>query len=210
MAMKKPAVITVQDIEIKRDQRVVLSKFSASFELGTITAIIGPNGSGKSSLVEALSGHLPLSQGNVLFGSRNLKEISRSEQAKYRSVVLQNQRYSLGFTVRQIVCLGIELATSDQLESALRDAGALDLVDRNILELSGGEIQRVSIAHALARNTDVLILDEPLSAQDNVSKAHLISLFKFLRDRGKTIIFIAHMDEKDLTWCDQVIQTNSK
>lgn len=208
--MKKPAVITVQDIEIKRDQRVVLSKFSAAFELGTITAIIGANGSGKSSLVEALSGHLPLSQGNVLFGSRNLKEISRSEQAQYRSVVLQNQRYSLGFTVRQIVCLGIELATSDQLESALRDAGALDLVDRNILELSGGEIQRVSIAHALARNTDVLILDEPLSAQDNVSKAHLISLFKSLRDRGKTIIFIAHMDEKDLTWCDQVIQTNSK
>ena len=206
--MRKDAAITLSDIEIIRAHQTVLSGFSAVFKSGTMSAIIGPNGSGKSSLVEAISGYLPLSQGTIFYGDRKLTEISRLEQSQYRSIVLQKQRYSLGFTVREVVSLGIAGITSDRVETALRSVGALNLAERNILELSGGQTQRVSIAHALARNTDLLILDEPLSAQDSASKDHIISLLKSLRDEGKTIIFVAHMDKKDLTWCDQIIQTN--
>jgi ABC-type cobalamin/Fe3+-siderophores transport system ATPase subunit len=206
--MSKEAAITLREIEIQRDQRVVLSDFSATFQYGTITAIIGPNGSGKSSLVEAMSGNLPLSHGDIFYGMNNLAGISPQEQSRFRSVVLQNQRYSLGFRVREIVCLGSKKKSPDWFENALRSAGALNLAERNILDLSGGETQRVAIAHALAQDTDVLILDEPLSAQDGTNKDHLMSLFKSLREKGKTVIFVAHMGEEDLAWCDQIIQTN--
>jgi iron complex transport system ATP-binding protein len=79
--------------------------------------------------------------------------------------------------------------------------------NQSVTTLSGGEAQRIEIARALIRDTPIYLLDEPFSAQDVASKARIIALLKGLRDKGKTVLVIAHIDKNSLTWCDQIIDT---
>jgi ABC-type cobalamin/Fe3+-siderophores transport system ATPase subunit len=207
MAMTRDVVMRVEKISIVRDGVPVISDFDAQFVRGTITAIIGANGSGKSSLLGAMSGLLPISRGVITLNDKNLNDITIVDQSHVRSVVAQNQRYTLGFSVTEILSLGSPSTSRDLREEILEKVGSRDLADRNVLSLSGGERQRISIAHALIQNRDLILLDEPLSAQDPASAARLIEIFKELRQSGKTIIFVAHMQESDLLWCDQIVKT---
>ncbi len=79
--------------------------------------------------------------------------------------------------------------------------------NQSVTTLSGGEAQRVEIARALIRDTAIYLLDEPLSAQDVQSKARIIALLQELRDQGRTVLVIAHIDKSSLSWCDQIIDT---
>ena len=207
MAMTRDVVMRVEKISIVRDGVTVISDFDAQFVRGTISAIIGANGSGKSSLLGAMSGVLPISQGVITLNDKNLNDMTIVDQSRARSVVAQNQRYTLGFSVAEILSLGSPSMPQDLYEATLEKVGSLDLADRNVLSLSGGERQRISIAHALIQDRDLILLDEPLSAQDPASAARLIEIFRELRQSGKTIIFVAHMQESDLLWCDQIVKT---
>jgi iron complex transport system ATP-binding protein len=208
--MSKEIAIELKNVEIKRDGTTVISGMSTQFIRGTITAVIGPNGSGKSSLLSAMSGALPISQGSIFLNNKSIVEIPLSAQAKLRSVVLQNQRYALGFSVAQILALGTRQIPMQDIESVLSKLGSLDLLSRSVLSLSGGERQRISIAHALIQGCDLILLDEPLSAQDPESKERIIEIFRELKREGKTVIFVAHMEERELDWCDQIIKTLSQ
>jgi iron complex transport system ATP-binding protein len=80
------------------------------------------------------------------------------------------------------------------------------LAERLVTTLSGGEAQRVSIATAIAQHTPVLLLDEPLSAQDVCSRKRIIELLQKLAEDGVTVVVVAHSDEAELTWADKVIK----
>ena len=201
------ALIKIDDVTIVRAGKEVVSHFSAEIAPGKITAIIGPNGSGKTSLLSALAGDLPIASGSISFDGKDLSGISTQEQAKIRSVVQQNRNYWLSYTVREVIEMGQDeesLQRVDHIMSALEING---FADQKVTTLSGGEAQRIEIARALIRDTDIYLLDEPLSAQDSGSKQRIISLLSELRDQGKTIVIIAHIDKGALTWCDQVIET---
>ena len=81
-----------------------------------------------------------------------------------------------------------------------------ELVDRKVTQLSGGERQRVAIALAIAVDAPVLLLDEPLAAQDVESTDRIIELLKSEAKAGKTIVLVAHAPESELNWCDQIIK----
>jgi ABC-type cobalamin/Fe3+-siderophores transport system ATPase subunit len=201
------ALIKIDDVTIVRAGKEVVSHFSAEIAPGKITAIIGPNGSGKTSLMSALAGDLPIASGSISFDGKDLSGISTQEQATIRSVVQQNRNYWLSYTVREVIEMGQDeesLQRVDHIMSALEING---FANQKVTTLSGGEAQRIEIARALIRDTDIYLLDEPLSAQDSGSKQRIISLLSQLRDQGKTIVIIAHIDKGALTWCDQVIET---
>ena len=204
------ALIQIDDVSIVRAGREVVSHFSAAIASGKITAIIGPNGCGKTSLLSALAGDIPIDGGTITIDGKKLIEISTQEQAKIRSVVQQNRNYWLSYTAREVIEMGQDeeaLQQVDRIMSALQING---FANQKVTTLSGGEAQRIEIARALIRNTDIYLLDEPLSAQDSNSKQRIISLLSELRSHGKTIVIIAHIDKDALTWCDQVIDTLSK
>jgi len=75
-----------------------------------------------------------------------------------------------------------------------------------VTTLSGGEAQRVSIATAIAQNTPVLLLDEPLAAQDMRSRKRIIQVLKKLAEDGVSVVVVAHSNESELTWADKVIK----
>ena len=201
------ALITIEKVSIIRGGKNVLTDFSASIEPGKITAIIGPNGSGKSSLLGALAGDLPIASGMITIAGRDLKEISVGEQSQLRSVVLQNRNYWLSYTARELIEMGQGPAELARVDAVMQRLDMTRFENQSVTTLSGGEAQRVEIARALILDTPIYLLDEPLSAQDVQSKARIIALLQELRDQGRTVLLIAHIDKSSLSWCDQIIDT---
>ena len=201
------ALITIEKVSIIRGGKNVLTDFNASIEPGKITAIIGPNGSGKSTLLGALAGDLPIASGVITIAGRDLKEISVGEQSQLRSVVLQNRNYWLSYTARELIEMGQGPAELARVDAVMQHLDMTRFENQSVTTLSGGEAQRVEIARALIRDTPIYLLDEPLSAQDVQSKARIIALLQELRDQGRTVLVIAHIDKSSLSWCDQIIDT---
>jgi len=200
-------MISVNSISVVRGAKAVIKDFSAEFKAGTITAIIGPNGCGKSTLIAVIAGDLPLARGAISLGKKDLASYQIAELAKLRSVVLQQPSFNLAFTVKEVLAMARSAGSTFASESAAITKLAIsDLADRKVTELSGGERQRVAIALAIAVDTPVLLLDEPLAAQDVESTERIIELLKAAAKVGKTIILVAHVPESELSWCDQIIK----
>jgi iron complex transport system ATP-binding protein len=200
-------MILVSSISVSRGATAVIKDFSAEFKAGTITAIIGPNGCGKSTLLAAIAGDLPLASGTILLNERDLTSYQIAELAKVRSVVLQQPMFNLAFTVQEVLAMARSAGSTPASESAaLANLGINDLANRKVTELSGGEKQRVAIALAITVDAPVLLLDEPLAAQDVESTNRIIELLKAAAKAGKTIILVAHVPEAELSWCDQIIK----
>lgn len=193
-------MITIDEITIVVDGREIIYDYSEQIPAGSITVIVGPNGCGKSTLLAAIAGDIAPVKGTITIDEVHPILTAANTLAGIRSMVVQNQSFTLGFTVAQI----IEMAgDSVQVMKALE---LTDIADRLVTTLSGGEAQRVAIAQAIAQNTPVLLLDEPLAAQDIHSRGRIIALLKDLAEQGKTIVVVAHSNETELSWADKVIK----
>ena len=200
-------MISINSISVTRGATAVIKDFSAEFKAGTITAIIGPNGCGKSTLLAAIAGDLPLAGGTISLNEKDLVSYQIAELAKVRRVVLQQPTFNLAFTVQEVLAMARTAGSNPTSESAaLANLGISDLANRKVTELSGGERQRVAIALAIAVDAPVLLLDEPLAAQDVESTNRIIELLKAAAKAGKTIMLVAHVPEAELSWCDQIIK----
>ena len=200
-------MISINSISVARGTNLVIKDFSAEFKAGTISAIIGPNGCGKSTLLAAIAGDLPLASGEISLNGKDINGYQIAELAKLRSVVLQQPAFNLAFTVGEVLAMarsaGSTLASQN---AAIKKLAINDLADRKVTQLSGGEKQRVAIALAFAVDAPVMLLDEPLAAQDVESTNRIIELLKAEAKAGKTIILVAHVPESELSWCDQIIK----
>ena len=193
-------MITINEITIEIAGREIIYNFSEQIPAGSITAIVGPNGCGKSTLLAAIAGSIVPTKGTITIDEVHPALSTPAQLAKIRAMAVQNQFYSLGFTVRQI----IEMAgPATKIMQALELS---NIADRHVTTLSGGESQRVAIAQAVAQDTPVLLLDEPLAAQDNASRKRIIELLQNLAENGVTVVVVVHQAEKDLTWADKVIK----
>jgi iron complex transport system ATP-binding protein len=200
-------MISINSISVSRSANPVIKGFSAEFKAGTITAIIGPNGCGKSTLLAAIAGDLPLTSGSIEINDKDLGNYSIPELARLRSVVLQQPLFNLAFTVQEVLAMARSAGSTLASENAAITKLAInDLVDRKVTQLSGGEKQRVAIALAIAVDAPVLLLDEPLAAQDVESSKRIIELLKVEAKAGKTIVLVAHVPESELSWCDQIVK----
>lgn len=193
-------MITIDEITIIRGGREVIYDYSEQIPAGSITAIVGPNGSGKSTLLAAIAGDIAPDKGTITIDELHPILTAPKKLAAIRSMVVQNQVFPLGFTVREV----IEFAgPSAEVMSLLKLDG---LADRLVTTLSGGEAQRVAIAQAIAQDTPVILLDEPLAAQDVQSRRNIISVLKAMAEAGKTVVVVAHSAETELRWADKVIK----
>ena len=193
-------MITINDITIVRDGREIIYDYCEQIPAGSITVIIGPNGCGKSTLLAAIAGGIAPIKGTITIDDVHPILTSPAQLAKIRAVAVQNQSYTLGFTVQQV----IEMAgPSTEVMEALELSA---LAHRQVTALSGGETARVSIAAAIAQKTPVLLLDEPLAAQDVQSRKRIIELLQKLAESGVTVVVVVHSSESELSWADKIIK----
>ena len=193
-------MITIDEITIVVDGREIIYDYSEQIPAGSITVIVGPNGCGKSTLLAAIAGDIAPDKGTIIIDDHHPILTAANTLAGIRSMVIQNQSFTLGFTVRQV----IEMAGASA--PVMKALELTEIADRLVTTLSGGEAQRVAIAQAIAQNTPVLLLDEPLAAQDVYSRGRIIALLKDLAEQGKTIVVVAHSNETELSWADKVIK----
>jgi len=192
-------MININKVSIELGGKQIITDYSEQIPGASITVILGPNGCGKSTLLNAIAGDIKPTTGTITIDETNPALTPASQLAKLRAMAIQSQNYTLGFTVKQI----IEMAGNSK--EIIEAFSLTQLADRQVTTLSGGEAQRVSIATAIAQNTPVLLLDEPLAAQDLENRERIIKLLQKLAASGTTVVLVAHSSESELTWADKVI-----
>lgn len=205
----------VENLSISYGQKRVVENISLQISPRKMTGIIGPNGAGKSTFLKGLIGLIPCESGMVTWEGRPI-EAMRAKIA----YVPQRNTVDLTFpiTVLDTVLIGtypklglIKLPRKKEREiarTALKQVEMLDFAKRQIGELSGGQLQRVFIARALAQQADIFLLDEPFVGIDMTSEALIVAVLKKLRNAGKTIIVVHHDFHKVAKYFDDVILLN--
>jgi len=196
-------MLEAQELTCGYDGRTVLEGLCLTAHPGEMLALIGPNGVGKSTLLRAMARLLRPRWGKVLLADRNLWQASPRDVARQLALAPQTGGAEWPITVEQMVALGraphrgwlLPLAAEDRLavQRALEQTGLVDLRDRRLTELSGGEQQRVVLARVLAQDPKVLLLDEPTSHLDLKYQAEILGLVQQLAHRhGLTVIISLH------------------
>lgn len=175
----------------------VLKGVSLTVNKGELAVILGASGSGKSTLLSVLSGLECADGGEVLVNGENLTAMTDKERALFRrkTVGFVFQQYFLlpHLTVEGNVKLGANLAGNPDFTALLEAVGLADKRKRYPAELSGGEQQRVSIARALAKQPEILFLDEPTGALDEeTGRSVLDFLSRLQKERGFTAVMVTH------------------
>ncbi|MBR2527416.1 MAG: ABC transporter ATP-binding protein [Blautia sp.] len=199
----RDGLLYVNKLSVAYADSVVLREVSFSLKEGQWLMIIGPNGAGKSTIVNAVSQGLPY-QGEIYCMGRDVKLFRPYELARQIGILAQNHYVSYSFTVREVVRLGRyayrkglfqneEDDGEDRISQALAVTGLQELEKKSVLELSGGELQRVFLAQLFAQDPRILILDEPTNHLDLVYQKQVFSMItKWLSVKGRAVISVVH------------------
>lgn len=208
-------MIQVENLGVRIQQKEILRGITLQIEKGECIGLIGPNGSGKSTLLKSIANLQKVSSGEVLIERKNLQAFKPKQLAEIVSYVPQDTTIDFDFTATDIVKMGRHVYSSrfapDQsndvreAERAMQMTGVLHLKDRSVLSLSGGQRQLVFIAKALAQNTPILLLDEPISALDIRFQLSILSMLKQLANEGKTIIVVLHDLNLAARYCSKLL-----
>lgn len=209
-------MLSIENISAGYGDELVLHNVSMKAEAGQFVGLIGPNGSGKTTLLRVISGVLAPKAGEVLLRGTGLQKISRRRLAKTIACLSQNLTLDFSFTIRDVTLMGrtphlpkIGRETRKDFEIAeyaMEIADVLDLADRLITEVSGGERQRALIAMCLAQEPEVLLLDEPTSHLDVGHQLSVLDLIRKLnRQSGMTVIAVFHDLNLAAEYCDKLL-----
>jgi cell division transport system ATP-binding protein len=202
MVNENPLLLKLEDIEINRDENVILRDASLTLNNGEFVYVIGKVGSGKSSLLKALYCEIPIRHGKAHLMDYNLRQI------KYKDIPFLRRRLGIVFQDFQLL---IDRTVDSNLEFVLRAIGwtekeKIEMRIADVLaqagmqnkgykrphELSGGEQQRIAIARALLNEPKLILADEPTGNLDPETSAQIVQLLHDICRRGTAVIMTTH------------------
>lgn len=207
-------IIDVRNLSFRYNSKEILKDISFKVEKEQILGILGPNGAGKSTIIKILGGILNY-EGTVRIVDKELRDFKRKELSRTVAVVPQNFEPGFDFKVKELVMMGRipylkmfeSLSFKDKIvEETMKLTDVLEIKEKSIREVSGGERQRVIIAMALAQDPKILLLDEPNA---NLDLKYQISIFGLLKNLVKTkhigILVAMHDVNLAVKYCNKII-----
>ncbi|MBR6899640.1 MAG: ABC transporter ATP-binding protein, partial [Bacteroidales bacterium] len=189
-----------------------LHDIDATVAPGRITAVMGPNGCGKTTLLRCIGGLLEPTSGSVGIDGQEVGSYSARALAQKVAFVRQQAQTDFEFSAFETVLMGRNpyqhhLQNESQkdwdiVEQCMKQTNTWHLRLAKPAEMSGGEMQRVMIARALAQQTPVLLMDEPVS---NLDIAHQLEIMRLLRTTDKTVVIVIHDLNLALQFCDDLM-----
>jgi len=196
------ALLDARGVAVTIAGKTIVSDTDLEVRAGRLVAVVGPNGAGKSTLTRAVAGLQRTSAGEIRWRGEDVRKMRGRHLALTRAFVPQRPRVPDGVRVREAVRVGrsphvgvLRRATSKDHEAAdraIERAGVEEFADRLLNTLSGGELQRVQIAVALAQEAPALLADEPTSHLDLGATVIVARLLRELADEGLGVVLVAH------------------
>lgn len=197
-------MLTLQNVSAGYKGVDVINNISINVAEGENLCIIGPNGCGKTTLIKAISGIIPHT-GTIKIKGLDINNMKRSDLARKIALMSQISTIYFSYTIYETVLLGRYLHMKGKTfkEPSLKDreyadkcldaVGLLDIKDKQINTLSGGQLQRVYLARTLAQAPSIILLDEPTNHLDLKYQAELIEFLKnWSKSEGHTVIGVFH------------------
>jgi iron complex transport system ATP-binding protein len=190
------------DVRVEIGDKTILHAADLTLEAGRLVAVVGPNGAGKSTLARAVAGMQKTAGGAIRWMGDDLGKLRGRKLALRRAFVPQRARVPDGVTVAEAVRIGRSPHLKPLQRPTRRDAAAVaeamertgvtQFAERKLTTLSGGELQRVQVAVALAQQAPVLMADEPTSHLDLGATVAVAKLLRGLADQGLAVMLVAH------------------
>ncbi|WP_270474571.1 ABC transporter ATP-binding protein [Clostridium cochlearium] len=201
MCNKDSNPIILNNLNFSYNEKHILKNINISFERNKFYSILGPNGSGKTTLLKNILKALPTTDKTIYIDAFDINNYKNKDLAKKMSSVPQNTNLEFDFTSFDVVLMGrsphlkrFERESNKDYEivrEAMEITNTWHLKDKYINQLSGGERQKVIIARALAQESSIILLDEPISNLDIQNQIEIMDTLKFL-NRDVTIISVLH------------------
>lgn len=197
--------IKISNLSFKYDKKAaktVLNSINLEIKPGSVNVLLGLNGCGKTTLIKLLAGLEKPLEGTIEYDDKNLQTIKIRERSKIFTYVPQQANVTNDIPVRQYLSYGTSNTLAfyehpgkeemKRVEAMAERLHVSHLLDKNLGEISGGELQIVLIACSLIQSTEILLLDEPTSALDMKNQNLVLSILKDVAKEGKTIILSSH------------------
>ncbi len=193
-------ILEVDNISYSVREKNIIEDISFQLEKGGFYSVIGTNGSGKTTLLRCISNSIQPRKGTIKVNNKLINKYIPKLLARNISVVSQHSEFLFDFSSFQVVMMGRmpyqKLLQTDSekdmiiVEECMKKTNTFHLKDRSIKQLSGGELQRVMIARALAQQTPIILLDEPVSSLDIHHQFEIMELLTKINKENNTTIFI--------------------
>lgn len=202
MAEETP-ILELQNVDVARSGDLVIQNVNFKIQTGDYVGLVGPNGGGKTTLILSLLNFLPRAKGTIRLFGIDIDKFSAWEKVAYISQNATSFDNKFPLTVRELVSLGRikkgnvarRFISEDwkAIDDSISFMGLADVAHKRIGQLSGGQKQRVFVAKALARNPEIIFLDEPIVGVDASTQEKFYKKLSDLNtERKTTILLVTH------------------
>jgi len=207
------AYLTLSNVSKQFGDSYAVQDFNLDVEKGEFVSFLGPSGCGKTTTLRMVAGFEAPTDGNITIDGADIT--GKAPNQRNMGMIFQSYALFPNMTVSQNIGFGLRVrkASKSEINDRVREMVSLVNLDQHAdkypYQLSGGQQQRVSLARALAIRTDVLLLDEPLSALDAKIRVSLRAQIREIQKRlGITAIFVTHDQEEALSISDRIVVMN--
>ena len=213
-------MLEVKSVSCGYDNKDIVKDVSFKIERGNNLCIVGPNGCGKSTLLKSIANLLDY-RGNITLDSKEISKLNRKDLAKNVALMTQASNIYFPYTVYETVSLGryahlkgvfskIDKKDDEIILNSIESVGLLEIKDKLISELSGGQLQRVYLARAFAQDPDVILLDEPTNHLDLKCQIEILDyLNKWTKENNKIVVAVLHDLNLVQTFGEKVVMMNN-
>jgi ABC-type multidrug transport system ATPase subunit len=193
--MTNSLLLQLTDGLIIRSEETLISQVNIKLETGTVSLLTGPNGSGKSTLLTALAGEKFLASGSLVLGTTQRSQISLTEMAKKRSLMLQQDEAIDQLRAKDVLELAdIGSTIPEYAKEFISKISSAELRNNTLGSLSIGQRTRVFLAAIATQNSEVMLLDEPTAGLDSEAISLLSSFLVSHTEAGGAVLLATHED----------------